>query len=70
MLMVRSTIQFFWGVQLKSVLPGIQMPYIIGDFLRIAPKHIMIIVGAVALMGAVHYLLTYTRIGKAMRAAA
>ncbi len=68
MLMVRSVIQFFWGVQLKTVLPGIQMPYIIGDFLRIAPKHILIIGCALVLMFAVHYLLTYTKIGKAMRA--
>ena len=68
MLMVRSVIQFFWGVQLKTVLPGIQMPYVFGDYLRIAPKHMMIIAGAVVLMGAVHYLLNYTRIGKAMRA--
>ena len=68
MLMVRSVIQFFWNVQLKSVLPGIQMPYVIGDFLRIAPKHMMVITGAVVLMFAVHYLLTYTKIGKAMRA--
>lgn len=68
MLMVRSVVQFFWGVQLKSVLPGIQMPMVIGDFLRIAPKHIMIISCAIVLMIAVHYLLTYTKIGKAMRA--
>lgn len=68
MLMVRSVIQFFWDVQLKTVMPGIQMPYVIGDFLRIAPKHMMIIIGAVVLMFAVHYLLTYTKIGKAMRA--
>ncbi len=69
MLMVRSVVQFTWGVQLKSVTPGIiQMPYIIGDFLRIAPKHITIIGMALVLMFAVHYLLTYTKIGKAMRA--
>jgi len=68
MLMVRSVVQFFWGVQLKSVLPGIQKPMIFFDYLRIAPKHIMIIACAVALMFAVHYLLTYTKIGKAMRA--
>jgi branched-subunit amino acid ABC-type transport system permease component len=68
MLMLRSVIQFTWGVQLKTVLPGIQMPYVIGDFLRIAPKHMTIVVGAVLLMFAVHYLLTYTKIGKAMRA--
>lgn len=68
MLMIRSVVQFFWGVQLKTVLPGIQMPMIFGDFLRIAPKHMMIIGGAIILMFAVHYLLTYTKIGKAMRA--
>ena len=68
MLMVRSVVQFIWNVQLKSIMPGIQMPYVVGDFLRIAPKHVMIIVGAVLLMLVVHYLLTYTKIGKAMRA--
>lgn len=68
MLMLRSTVQFIWNVQLKSLLPGIQMPYIIADTLRIAPKHITIIVSAIVLMLGVHYLLTYTRIGKAMRA--
>ena len=68
MLMVRSVIQFFWGVQLKSVLPGIQKPIILADTLRLQPKHLMIVGGAIALMFVVHYLLTYTKIGKAMRA--
>ena len=70
MLMVRSVVQFIWGVQLKTVLPGIQMPVVIADVLRIAPKHMAIIASAVALMFAVHYLLARTRIGKAMRAMA
>lgn len=68
MLMIRSVTQFFWGVQLKSVNPGIASPWVVGDLLRIAPKHVMIIAGAIILMFAVHYILTYTRIGKAMRA--
>lgn len=68
MLMLRSTVQFFWNVQLKSILPGIQMPYLLADTIRIAPKHITIVLCAVVLMACVHYLLTYTRIGKAMRA--
>ena len=68
MLMLRSTVQFFWNVQLKSILPGIQMPYLFADTIRIAPKHITIVLCAVVLMAGVHYLLTYTRIGKAMRA--
>lgn len=68
MLMIRSVTQFFWGVQLKSVNPGIATPWVVGDLLRIAPKHVMIIAGAIILMFAVHYILNYTRIGKAMRA--
>lgn len=68
MLMIRSAVQFFWGVQLKTVLPGIQLPYVVGDFLRIAPKHVLIVSTAVVLMGGTHYLLAHTKIGKAMRA--
>lgn len=68
MLMIRSVVQFFWGVQLKTVLPGIQFPTLYFDFLRISDKHIWIVGSALLLMGAVHYLLTYTKIGKAMRA--
>ena len=70
MLMIRSVIQFVWGVQLKTVLPGISMPYVLGDFLRIAPKHLLIVGCAIALIAIVHYLLAHTRIGKAMRAMA
>ncbi|WP_350335000.1 branched-chain amino acid ABC transporter permease [Coralliovum pocilloporae] len=68
MLMIRSAVQFFWGVQLKSILPGIQFPWWLFDTIRILPKHVLIIGCAVALMFCVHYLLTYTKIGKAMRA--
>jgi len=68
MLMVRSVTQFYWGVQLKTVLPGIQPRMTFFDFLNISAKHIWIICGALVLMYAVHYLLTYTKIGKAMRA--
>jgi branched-subunit amino acid ABC-type transport system permease component len=70
MLMVRSVIQFSWGVHLESLQPGIQRPYVLFDTLRISPKHVMIVLAALVLMAAVHYLLTRTRIGKAMRAMA
>ena len=70
MLMLRSVIQFFWGVQLKFLVQGIQTPYLIGEVLRIAPKHITIIGSAMVLVVAVHCLLAYTKIGKAMRAMA
>jgi branched-chain amino acid transport system permease protein len=70
MLMVRSVIQFVWGVQVKALVPGIQLPMVFFDWLRISPKHIMIIASTLVLIFAVHYLLTYTKIGKAMRAMA
>lgn len=68
MLMVRSVVQLIWGVQIKTIMPGIQMPVVLFDWLRISPKHVIIIAAATLLMFAVHYLLTYTKIGKAMRA--
>lgn len=68
MLMVRSVVQLIWGVQIKTIMPGIQMPMVLFDWLRISPKHVIIIAAATVLMFAVHYLLTYTKIGKAMRA--
>jgi branched-chain amino acid transport system permease protein len=71
MLMVRSVIQFSWGVQLRSLQPGvIQRPYVLFDALRISPKHVLIIASALILMTLVHLLLTRTKIGKAMRAMA
>lgn len=68
MLMIRSVTQFFWGVQLKTVLPGIQPRMNLFDFLNISAKHVWIIGGALLLMFTVHYVLTYTKTGKAMRA--
>ena len=68
MLMVRSVTQFSWGVQLQSLVPGIQRPYVLFDALRISPKHVLIIVFALVLMALVHWLLAHTKIGKAMRA--
>jgi len=68
MLMIRSAIQFFWGVQLQALQPGIQRPWVWFDSVRILPKHVLIIGATIVLMMAVHLLLTRTKIGKAMRA--
>ena len=71
MLMVRSVIQFGWGVQLKTVSPGITRSVALFDgALLVNPKHMVIFVATAALMVSVHLLLTRTRIGKAMRATA
>jgi branched-chain amino acid transport system permease protein len=68
MLMIRSAIQFFWGVQLQALQTGIQRPWIFLDALRILPRHVLIIGATAALMMVVHLVLTRTKIGKAMRA--
>ena len=67
MLMIRSVIQFFWGVQLQALRTGIEKMAHYGSLL-ILPRHVMIIGATVALMVAVHLVLTRTKIGKAMRA--
>ena len=68
MLMIRSAVQFVWGVQLQPMVRGIQPPLEWLAPLRIPQKHVLIIGGTLILMLAVHLLLTRTRIGKAMRA--
>jgi branched-chain amino acid transport system permease protein len=68
MLMIRSAIQFFWGVQLQALRTGIEKMWVFQDALRILPRHILIIGATMALMMVVHLLLTRTKIGKAMRA--
>jgi len=68
MLMIRSVVQLIWGVQIKTLIPGIQKPYVLFDALRLSPKHALIILSTLILMLAVHFLLSKTKIGKAMRA--
>ena len=68
MLMIRSVVQLIWGVQLQPMMTGIQPPVPWLSPLRIPEKHLLIVSGTIALMVAVHLLLTRTRIGKAMRA--
>ena len=68
MLMIRSAVQFFWGVQLQPMVQGIERMQVFFDALRILPKHILIISGTLILMVATHLMLTRTKIGKAMRA--
>jgi len=68
MLMIRSVIQFFWGVQLQALRTGIEQMWVFADALRILPRHILIIAATFALMMVVHLVLTRTKIGKAMRA--
>lgn len=69
MLMIRSAVQFFWGVQTRPLLPGIQPPVrFLDGAVQMPVKHLWIIGLTLVLMVLVHLLLTRTRIGKAMRA--
>ena len=69
MLMIRSVVQFVWGVQVETMVPGISRPVpVLDGALLIQPKHVTIAAGAVVLMVATHLLLSRTKIGKAMRA--
>ncbi len=66
-LVIRSVIQMVWGPQDHVYETGIQMPLRLGG-VAIRQDHIVIILGAVALVLALELFLRKTRAGKAMRA--
>ncbi|HVI50250.1 MAG TPA: branched-chain amino acid ABC transporter permease [Candidatus Sulfotelmatobacter sp.] len=66
-LIIRSIIQLIWGPQDRSFVKGIQMPLHFGDIV-VRPDHLWIFGGCIAIVVAVHLFLTYTKMGKAMRA--
>lgn len=68
-LMLRSLIQLVWGPDNQVYQAGIQLPIDIAG-LRIKPNQIVIVVGAVVLVTALHVFLSRTKMGKAMRATA
>lgn len=67
-LMLRSLILVAWGGEVQTYSVGIIRPLVFFDTIRIAERHIWIIFLTIVLMLAVHWLLTRTRTGKAMRA--
>lgn len=68
-LMVRSLVQFFWGVDMESYSPGtFSKPLVFFNELRISEKHITIIFVTMFLMIITHFFLSRTKMGKAMRA--
>lgn len=68
MLVVRSAIQLFWGVDILSYETGIRRPIPLFGDIRLAQKHIIIIVASVVIAAALHWFLSRSRMGKAMRA--
>ncbi|WP_210337678.1 branched-chain amino acid ABC transporter permease [Mesorhizobium sp. INR15] len=67
-LMIRASIQLLYGVESHYYVRGIQRSTEFFGTFRIVDRHIWIVCCAVVLMAALHLLLTYTRLGKAMRA--
>jgi branched-subunit amino acid ABC-type transport system permease component len=61
--------RFFWGNDLQSYDVAVRRPWVVGPF-RINGDQIWIMAVAAAFLLAVHALLAFTKIGKAMRAAA
>ena len=76
MLIIRSLVQVIWGPNQITFVKGIAKPNVLikdisdsMDVMLLVPsKHLFIILGTVIIMLAFNYMLTSTRIGKAMRA--
>lgn len=67
-LILRSLIQVIWGTESEVYISGFQKPLVFFDTFRIALRHIQIIVVTLVLALALHYLMSYTKLGRSMRA--
>jgi branched-subunit amino acid ABC-type transport system permease component len=67
-LMIRAAVMLIWGVQPELYEPGIHPPLSALAPLRLQQKHLVIFGVTLALVTALHLLLTRTKAGKAMRA--
>lgn len=68
MLVLRSLIQLIWGVETLSYETGIRRPVPLFGDIKLAQKHIVIIAVSLAIAAALHWFLSQSRMGKAMRA--
>ena len=67
-LIFRSAIQLIWGSQNEVFIRGVQRPLVLFDLIRVSPLHIEAIAIIVAAAVALHFFLSRTRTGRAMRA--
>ena len=67
-LILRSLIQILWGTEAHVYSAGFQKPLIFFDSLRIASRHIQIILATVVISVALHFFLKHSRLGRSMRA--
>ncbi len=67
-LIFRSVIQLLWGTESQVYSVGFQKPIVLFDNLRIATRHIQIILATAAITVALNWFLHHTQMGKTMRA--
>lgn len=67
-LILRSLIQVLWGTEAHVYSPGFQKPLIFFDSIRIASRHIQIIVTTFVVAALLHFFLKHSRLGRSMRA--
>jgi branched-chain amino acid transport system permease protein/neutral amino acid transport system permease protein len=66
-LILRSLVMLIWGVQDRSLVKGIHLPWRI-EGVAVRPDHLAIVAASLGLVVALHLFLTYSRTGRAMRA--
>jgi len=69
-LILRSLIQMIWGTDSQVYSSGFQKPLLLLDTFRIASRHMQIIVSTIVLTILLHLFLSYSRLGRSMRAVA
>ena len=69
-LALRSLVQLLWGTESAMYETGFQRPMVWFDTLRIAPRHLQIILVTAVIAIGLHFFLTRSKIGKSMRAVA
>lgn len=67
-LIFRSVVQLVWGTESQVYSVGFQKPIVLFDSLRIATRHIQIILATAAITLGLHWFLHHTQMGKTMRA--
>jgi branched-subunit amino acid ABC-type transport system permease component len=69
-LILRSLMQILWGADNQVYVRGVTMPVVLFDTLRISALHAEAIILTLIIAVALHYFLTRSRTGRAMRAVA
>ena len=69
-LMLRSAMQLVWGPQNQQFVDGVAAPLTLFGWLRLSPLHAQAIVLSLGCAIALHFFLTRSRAGRAMRAVA